>query len=462
MGPYVAISLALCLVQVSLLRWTGTKWFQIFGVVVSLSWAIALSLSWWNPLGWYVATDQTLAYLTAGLVALCAGSMMPMLFGGKARATRIAAGDWDRVPLAKIATWLTLLGVPLLVLFVVAVVLPSGLSSDTLKVIRIAGNSGFASIGLYYFYPFQLAAALWWMSWRQRRVKWHLMAAILVTVTLVLTSGRTNILFVLAWLGFVSLLSPSSRDHAHRLAIVPMAALAGVGLAVFTAMGNAVGKTFQNSALSRSILDANGIPEWLVQPIYYFGGALAGLAYKLDNNAAAEGWSQALLPAAKISSAVWGMESPDDLQNYVFMPYPTNVFSGMGPFLMASDSRWEGIAGLFVLGTIVGLIFRSWRTGPDPLNILMYAMVLAGAVSFPFDNLFAKPFFWVYLLILIALRTYWRQSEKQVGDRNHNDDLEKRETPSTEPAPSEWRSSPERTPRKELSGQSRRQHRSGK
>lgn len=442
MGLYVGIAVALCLVQISLLRWTGIRWYQIFGVVLSLSWALALSLSWWNPLGWYVASDQTLNLMSFALAALSAGSILPLLVHRETNNEVTGVAGLRNLPLARSAAFLTILGLPLLLLFIVQVVIPSGISSETLQIIRLNANGGLTSVGFYYFYPFQLAAALWWISWCRDRNRMHLVAALIVTLSLTLTSGRTNILFVIAWLGFASALSPASWKRGPRLPLASMLVLIVSGLALFTALGNAVGKTFQNSALSRSILDANNIPDWLVQPIYYFGGAIAGLSYKLDQTAAPEGWSQALLPAAKISAAILGLPSPDDIQGYVFMPYPTNVFSGMGPFLMAGDTPWEGLIGLFILGLIAGFAFRSWRAAPDPLSILIYGMVLAGAASFPFDNLFAKPFFWLYLIVLALLRSYWRRLDNDPRDHHDGTDLRKDETPNTHSATAKRRIGP--------------------
>ena len=235
-------------------------------------WLLVFAMNWWNPLDWSPISVHVLRSVVASVAAILFGILLVLLLS---KPSSTAVRTWNGgatlahpcrlVGAARLATGF---GLVLLLLHLAFVVGAYGLEPGALGGLRTdLGVSGPASVGFYYFYPMQLAAALWAALYGFDGNKRHLGIAALCLSSLVLTSGRFNTLTTAAWvLLIIFLVRPNRRPLKMTFLVLP-AALAVVFF--FNFLGVAVGKTWENSYWFRVYGDSPHFPSllWTSTPI---------------------------------------------------------------------------------------------------------------------------------------------------------------------------------------------------
>lgn len=393
--------------------------FLILGVVIALNYvrfrdvlypAVIQSAMWTGILALYLLHRDVVFPLSTELYAILVGGVVLFSLGAYA-ATRshqpvtaplrdldFDAKDWY----VKVLVWLPILG--LIPFLLTALALGQDGPYETLyrnmrrAAIGSESVSGGGVWGIWaYLIPISfISVALQILLERYRTHRFTFWSSVVIAACYALfATGRTFVLLLI-------IMSAGLLLITRRVSPLKTSAVAlGVGLALFLALGVLVGK----GGDVEFGLDLDLGTLWHVFVVYSLGSIPAFdtfLQMDLDWT-----WGQRVFRTiyAVLSEAGFEVEVQPLVQEYVFVPFPTNVYTVYQPYY--GDFS---IVGLLLaplgLGYLHGVIYRKATEG-HLFSIVLYALMLYPLVfQFFQDQYLSLLSFWIQFLVLIYLFFY--------------------------------------------------------
>lgn len=417
--------------------------------VFLLAWSLEITLCVWNPFRWNVLSDTAMLLVTLGLTSFVLGYAYsiwrerrhrtkahppatdlvhrPLATGvaGTVRTTPPTgvAGTAHIIPAAEVADpttvdapdrleyrWRAVLYAwrvctvlwMLLFVYYVTHLGPShggGLPGVISQIRSGLRAEGAPSFGFYFFYFAQISVPLGAVLVARSRSYFIAIVSIVALVALALTSNRTNILLAFSSAVVILLLSRRRSITGRRVAILGGILVVG-GLIVFNFLGDAVGKTYGNSALFGIYGPNPPVPAAFATVVYYFAGPLPYLDVVMHVNSP---WGVAFgahvfRPIFQLLAVVLPVPVVPNSFDFLSVPYPTNIGSYMAPLYL--DYGWLGVvAGSFAFGFGMAFVWRRWRRAKDPIWLVLLGVVTV----FGFTTLQAVPFAELWFVILIVV-----------------------------------------------------------
>lgn len=395
----------------------------------SLSPAGIYVLRWWllvvlyclNPLGYPHLSWQ--AWLAVILAVGCFAAGYVLIRTTRPNNARSAWGEWagsteERIPprLWKALLSVFTVGAGLYLVYAFQVAFRYGPQAAVLgpHQLRDAISDGHVPFGFHYLYFFELIPALTVLLGRryrptsaQRRIL--VVLGCFSAVALLGTTARTNAFKATVWAGVVYLYTQRPRRMDRRIAL-----LFGGGVVtlmfLFTAIGNNLGKSYENSAFGGGRVS---VSEWfrpLALPYHYNAAELPTLdALIHDPDRTLAFGAYTFNPIVSVLAAIVpDMSAPSHIGEFYSNPYPFNAATQLDVFIR--DFGLVGVpVGSFVLGLCAGhLTLRFLRRRSDPMNLLLVtwlAMVLNSSTG---AAAFGKVSYLLQLLVILLIRRYWR------------------------------------------------------
>src|SRR6202521_2565892 len=221
------------------------------------AWITVIGLYSVDPFGLDQVTNYTWALFAVSFMAFAGGYALARPLGIGAANARRTSGFATTAPTPALARplsrlWLVCLvfGAGLFMVYAYEIASIYGFSRSTLTALRVDLSLGPAPPG-FYFYVFAeplvtLSVILALLKPSYRNV--YLAIGALAIMSLLATSGRANATFALLWAFSVFAIYQGPRLIRLRLILTAVASLI-VAFAIFSFLGNTVGKTYQNSYL---------------------------------------------------------------------------------------------------------------------------------------------------------------------------------------------------------------------
>ena len=261
-------------------------------------------------------------------------------------------------------------------------------------------SNGSPPSGFYYFYFAQIVvpfgAILRIRTGRQRYLWWSLAALL----SLVLTSGRTNVIIaILSW-AFVAILASGHKFDSRRLAKLAFAGLCV--LFAFAFLGNTIGKTYQNSELYARYGTSPPVPTSLVVPLFYVNGPISYFGQLVEDPAAKDRGSNLGRPLLQVASVVDpSISPPQKIQPFLSVPFQTNLGTYLSPIW-----RDFGIVGIIfvnaILGALAAIAWVLWRRRRTPGTLAITAVTMVFCASSVLDASFTELWFVLFLIVIAA------------------------------------------------------------
>lgn len=375
-------------------------------------WLLVLAINTWNPLGWVPPSIQAIVVVAVGVTCLMGGFLL-VLFSQPRLSMQWSSRVESDVVLRRACTCCLAAGTVLFTIYLAQVAQAFGLGANTLIEIRdslATDESGVVGFGFYFFYPMQLGAALAAASYRLTGDRRYLVATVVAAGTLVLTSGRTNILTTVIWISLVLVLT--GRPLRPRRLLQALSAAVTALMIAFIGLGNAVGKTWDNNPLSEIYGADSPLPSALVSPVQYFCAPLAALSVQLELGKVTD-IGAFLVP---ISGTLWpllGLQKPEEIQDYVEIPFPFNLYTMWGPFISSLDLGAFALTQL-AIGALFGGCFTWWVRTRSVFAVTTWALLLYVLVSSPTDNWLNRKFVPIYTGALVVLYLIDRSRKARV------------------------------------------------
>lgn len=285
--------------------------------------------------------------------------------------TGLARPD-DSDPLMRRATFSPLIylwficavfGLVLFMVYIFEVARTYGFHAGSLTALRVDLGRGRVPLGFYFFVfaePLVPISAI--LALRERRHPGlYIATALLAALALLTTSGRSNAIFALVWTFSSVMVAQGSRVMRMR-SVVYVVVTAGVALALFAAVGNAVGKTYENSPVYARFGANPPIPAPFVEPYLYLVGPLPAFnAVVRDTHQFGLG-RNSFRPLFEIVAVFdHRISVPPHIQPFQLIPYPFNESTYLSP--MYRDFGAVGaIFGSALIGGIAALLYAMyWR-----------------------------------------------------------------------------------------------------
>lgn len=280
--------------------------------------------------------------------------------------------------------------------------------------LRDAISDGHVPLGFHYLYFFELIPALAVLLARRYRptpgqLRMLVVLGCFSAVALLGTTARTNTFKAIVWAGVVYLYTQRPRRVNRRIALLFGGGVVTI-MFLFTAIGNNLGKSYENSAFGGGRVP---VPEWfrpLTLPYHYNAAELPTLdALIHDPDRTLAFGAYTFNPIVSVLAAVVpDMSAPSHIGEFYSNPYPFNVATQLDVFIR--DFGLVGVpVGSFLLGLCAGhLTFRFLRGRRDPMNLLLVtwlAMVLNSSTG---AAAFAKVSYLLQLLVILLIRRYLR------------------------------------------------------
>lgn len=396
----------------------------------SLSPAGIYIVRWWllvvlyciNPLGYpelswkaWLAVVSAVGGFFFGYVIVRA----PAKRGGLAAWRETSAPASEPIPrwLWKATKAIFFTGLALYTVYAVHVALTFGPIAAVLgpQQLRSAISNDRVPLGFHYLYFFEMVPALAVLLVRRyvptaRQFRLLVGAGMFAAVTLLGTTARTNTFKALVWASVVYLYTLQPRRLNRRLAVVVGGGVVTL-MFLFTAIGNNLGKSYENSAFGAGRVSVPGWFRPLALPYHYNAAELPTLDALIHDPE--RDWQygvNTLNPAATVLALVVpGVEVPSHIGRFYSNPYPFNVATQLDVFIRDFGLLGASVGSL-MLGLWSGLIsrrfFAGWR---DPMNLLLMswlAMILNSSTG---AAAFAKVSYVLQLVIILALRRYARR-----------------------------------------------------
>lgn len=369
---------------------------RVVGVlgVFLLRWFGTLALFALNPFGYNGLSGTGAALIGAGIV------LFTLFFAtgrghkhSRARSEpgiEIAqAGSAAEVELKRLLLLLVIAGSPLFLLYTASILGRYGFFAllDAPQSLRVAISNGDVPPGFYYLYFFELVAPVAVLLGRRLRARglpiptWLYSSAAAATLALLLTTARTNFAKAILFSLFVYLLSSRGRFSGKSVLVAAM--IGFVLLSAFITIGNALGKSFENSALSRA---PDPVPSWFepyALPLHYTAAVVPTFDAVVNDRSleyqygrltfdAPLSLAKRLVPSTPTSSHILGFYN---------VPQPFNAATQLEQMY-----RDFGAYGVFVISSLLGFLsgrasgrFSARPSDPFALLSVAWWMMIANS-----------------------------------------------------------------------------------
>lgn len=268
------------------------------------------------------------------------------------------------------------------------------------------GNSDSPPTGFYYFYFAQIVVpfgAILRIRTGRRMYQWWSLAALL---SLVLTSGRTNIIIAIASWAFVNGLAGGHKFDRRRIVNLSFVSLCVIF--TFAFLGNTIGKTYENSELYATYGSDPPVPGSLVQPLFYVNGPISYFGQLTESPGAEDRGSNLGRPLLQVASLADSSVLPaQKIQPFLRIPFQTNLGTYLSPIWQ--DFGMVGIALInAILGTLAAITWVLWRRRRTPGTLAITAVVMVFCASSILDASFTELWF-VLFLVVVAMSSRGRK-----------------------------------------------------
>lgn len=252
--------------------------------------------------------------------------------------------------------------------------------------------------GFYYFYFAQIVvpfgAILRIRTGRRMYLVWSLAALF----SLVLTSGRTNIIIAIMSWAFVAILAGGHKFDRRRIANIAFVSLCV--LFTFAFLGDTIGKTYDNSELYATYGDSPPVPGSLVQPLFYVNGPISYFGQLTESPGGQDRGSNLGRPFLQVASVIDPSISPDNkIQTFLSIPFQTNLGTYLSPIW-----RDFGLVGIVlmnaILGALAAIAWVLWRRRRTPGTLAITAVTMVFCASSILDASYAELWFVLYLVVV--------------------------------------------------------------
>lgn len=389
-------------------------------------WILTIVLDIWNPLNFYPVSTKT------WIVIMAAGAAFIVGYGavtitrekrgrddtGKDERTRETV-RWTENELRPIkALWLIALiaGAVLFVEYATYLSRQYGLTNPrALFLERTQLGTQTVPIGFYFFYAAELVvpiSVILAIGDRRHRLR-YVVVALVAGASLVSTTGRTNATIAIIWaLAVVSLIWGGRRLQLKKALVVVLGAAAILGL--FVLVGDAIGKTYQNSgSLAAELGDKPPIPASFVEPYFYVAAPIPVFNQVISQVQPAIGGRHTFREVFQVLNAVdHNVELPPLNEPYRYIPYPSNVSTSITP--LYEDFGMPGVVlGEFVMGALLASAYAAWVARRSPAALCVAAMAVLVAFTSSGSAIYNQP---SWLLQALALCFILRR-ERRIHQR---------------------------------------------
>lgn len=386
-------------------------------------WWLLVVLYCLNPLGyptlsgqaWFAVASAVLFFLL-GYLVVRRKRLVTTWEGVAAKLGPVPPRLWLAIRLVFLA------GLALYALYAIQVALRFGLLAIVLgpHQLRLSIANGDVPLGFHYLYLFEMVPALTVLVARRfvptaRQARWLVLMGGVATVALLGTTARTNVFKALVWAGVVYLYTSRPRRFDRRVAALVTAGVVAL-MFLFTAIGNNLGKTYENSVFGSG---AVAVPEWfrpLALPYHYNAAELPTLDAMLHDPELEHRYGlYTLNPMASVLAlAVPDLDVPSHIGKFYSNPYPFNVATQLDVFVR--DFGLIGVpVGSFFLGLLAGVITRLFARRPADWSALLLlswmAMILNASTG---AAAFAKVSYLVQLALILALRRFSKSRQRVI------------------------------------------------
>jgi len=319
-----------------------------------------------------------------------------------------APGQLNLTALRRLAVFLAVVGLSIFLAFLVELQAKYTLTQVLMEPWRLRRAIGQREVSwfLRYFY-FTMPAAVLALVYQNAAKKRSTLMQLIIAVSLICgiaTTGRTAVIWLLAWLACLYLYFPRPRVTFTRKTkmLLVLATSLVVAFAFFTAAGLWMGKTYKNSGLAKSTT-LDGLLSVTVIPYYYFTAsipAFQNLTLEPDKRLLGQ---YTFMPILKAVAPVLGLERPTEVAPFTATPFPSNTYTYLLPYYMDF-----GVAGVlvcpFLLGFISSYLYLRMKYVRVTLGLLYINSLIATALIFSFgtNRLISSPTWWFILIGVIA------------------------------------------------------------
>jgi hypothetical protein len=362
-------------------------------------WTLMTVLTVWNPLGFVPVGARTWGAVIVAAVSLTLGYAIGVLGAPRGEGN---VREAPPKPTRNLLVALLVGGGLLLLLFMstlvrLGILIHPGVALYNLRVSLGQGTT--SSVGFYFFCCFQLAvpvAALLFYSTRRIR---YVFIAVTAGVALMLTSGRTKVTISLLWTAALLALLRNASSVRRRQSIM-LACARSACILIFALLGNAIGKTYDNSKPFGRYGSSPQLPVSLVLPAYYLKGTLPTLDQILKTAGGEDGYRNTARPALQLARFAGApIEVPAKIQIYYSIREPFNLSTYLSP--LWRDGRYVGLTlGSFLLGLRAGAAFRWWRMRPSHATLLLTALATVTCLATALDASYTELSVWLQVLCI--------------------------------------------------------------
>ncbi|MBW3664459.1 MAG: oligosaccharide repeat unit polymerase [Actinobacteria bacterium] len=306
-----------------------------------------------------------------------------------------------------------LVGAALFTIYLFNLLSRFGLSTmlESSHTIRLAISRGSIPTGFHYFYAFEMILPLAAFGYvRLRGEKPRLFALVasagFASAALLATTARTNLTKSIIWALIVLYVSSDRlRFRVRDLRLV--FTMIAVVLAVFSLMGNMLGKSYENSTLvSSGLVDISGPLQEVALPLHYSAGPLPTLDRLLEDTDPPVTWGALTFhPLAKVAEVFLpDYDAPSHIGEFYEIPYRFNVatFIDIG----YKDFRLFGVALTgWILGILAGVVTLHARRMNKGSVCWTFAFSIVALVIFasPSSASYIKFSYWIQTAVLLWL-----------------------------------------------------------
>jgi oligosaccharide repeat unit polymerase len=370
-------------------------------------WSLLVAVYSLNLLPYYEIEANTWLLLALSGLAFCSGCASVAMFFLRrpARLQPDLTSIIDLRALVRVTIMLYLMGMILLTGYVLDI--NSRFTFERFLAepwhLRAAIMQGDVSWFLRYFYFTMPAAVLAFVHLRLTESRRFIMRFIVVTSLVygMATTGRTAVIWLLAWIACVYIYMPNRGNLVWQKAkaMGALGLFALVSLLFFIAAGSWVGRTYYNSELARSSAVGEST-EAIIVPYQYFTSNIPAFQNLLLEEPAYTYGQYTLLPVIKTLAAFTDeVQSLTEVSEFTKTPFLGNTYTYLWPYYQDF-----GLPGLlvcpFLLGAIVTLPFLRMKVYGAKLSNIFINSLLATAILFTFiANWFTlSPTWWFFML----------------------------------------------------------------
>lgn len=289
------------------------------------------------------------------------------------------------------------------------------------QMVRIAISEGDLPVGFHYLYIMELVGPLCFLYYlinRQQTPKWLFLIMVFSVISLIFTTGRTNMTKAIVWMFYVLLFFEIQQLNLKRFAKI-IGGLLCVIVGLFFLIGLWKHGTF---ATTESREDGNSAAaSSLALPYLYMSIELPVLDKMLNDPNIQQEWGKyTFLPIVKIAKLFnKDVKVPSHVGEFYDTPLPANIATYLD--LMYKDF-W--LIGPIILPALLGFVSSFFFTrllfGRVTLTIFMVNTVLALTIfsSVSAAN-YMKPSYWFQIFAVIAISHYCFNNIITPGDKVH-------------------------------------------